>query len=94
MIFEDIGSCEREYAVHLQRTCSEGGERVVPPGDVGYAVMLLGGLELSDGVNEAPRYISSSIFSMLPYLLQNIQRYNINQKVLWDWLIVTQSALE
>lgn len=71
-IFENFGSSEPEYSLHLKPECYGDDDCVVAHGDAGYWVAALEAFECSSAVDAAWKYIGSAIFSVLPSLAETV----------------------
>lgn len=70
-MFYLIGSREEGYARKLRQTCYAGNDQVLEPGQARDGAVAHQGLECSDSVDEALRYIASTLLSKLHTLVEH-----------------------
>lgn len=84
VMFDTIGSRENEYAPQLQQPYYAESNRVVLSSETGDGALAQEAHDCNKAVEEALRYISFAIFSMLHTLLENSQVHTLKGEELSD----------
>lgn len=94
VVFGAIGSCEQGYALSLHQVCYDISDLVLALRDAAGGVVVLEAFECSDGEDEALRYLASSMFSALHFLMKNSRLCTFKYEVLGDCAGATKIQLE